>query len=245
MKRLLFIAGALLSANVAAAQTIGTSKIYLIINGGYQLTANDFVDGAVRRENAEDGRVDSSYNVKAGPSFDIGGGGLVWRRLGVGVGVSRFTVSAPATVTGSVPHPFFFNRLRSANGESGPLTREELGVHVQLRAIVPAGNRFQVAVFGGPSFFQVKQGVVTGFTYTDSYPYDTAAFGSAATGDSSASKIGFNGGGDVAFFFARQVGIGITAQFAGTTVALASNGDATREVKVGGMKIGGGLRLRF
>jgi hypothetical protein len=69
MKRLLFIAGALLSANVAAAQTIGTSKIYLIINGGYQLTANDFVDGAVRRENAEDGRVDSSYNVKAGPSL--------------------------------------------------------------------------------------------------------------------------------------------------------------------------------
>ena len=171
MKRAILVAGALLFPQMSAGQSVEPSKAFLVVNGAYQLTANDFSDSATKRENAEDGRIETAYTVEAGPAFSVGGGGIIWRRLGVGVGVTRFTVSAPATISGSVPHPFFFSRLRSVSGESSALTREELGVHVQARAIIPVGNRVEVALFGGPSFFQAKQEMVTDFSYTETYPY--------------------------------------------------------------------------
>jgi len=36
-----------------------------------------------------------------------------------------------------------------------------------------------------------------------------------------------------------------TAQFSGTTVALPAAGGESQDVKVGGVRAGGGLRLRF
>ncbi len=227
------------------AQTAPPSRGFLVVNGGYQVTANDFSDSAVRRENAEDGRIDTKYIVKGGPSFDVAAGGILWGRLGIGVGASRFSVSTPASLAGTVPHPFFFNRLRSVSGEAAGLKREELAINVQVRGVFPVGTKFQAMVFGGPSFFQVKQGVVNDFTYTDSYPYDAATFRAATTTDSSVSKIGFNAGGDLAFFFTRQFGLGATIQFAGTTVQIPAAGGAQQDIKVGGVKAGGGLRLRF
>lgn len=235
----------LAGAEVVFGQTTAASRGFVVINGGFQLTPNDFSDGGTKRENAEDGRIDADYTVKGGPSFDIAGGGRLWRQLAVGVGVSRFSVATPTTVTGSVPHPFFFNRLRAVSGGAAGLKREELGVHIQARWVLPVSTRLQVMVFGGPSFFQVKQGVVTDFTYTDSYPYDEAAFRAVTTTDASVSKVGFNGGADVGYFFTRQVGVGASLQFAGTSVDLPGAGGSTREVKVGGAKAGGGLRFRF
>lgn len=245
MRPIFFLACGLCLAQSAAAQSAAAPRAYVVVNGAYQLTANDFADDATKRENAEDGRLDASYIVKGGPAIDVAGGTTVWRNLGVGVGVTRFSVAIPTTVTGTVPHPFFFNRLRPVSGEATGLTREEFAIHVQARGVFPVSSRIQVTVFGGPSFFRVKQGVVTDFTYRDSYPYDEATFGSAVTSTAKVSKIGFNGGGDIAFFFTRNVGVGATVQFAGTSVELPAAGGSTREVKVGGGKVGGGLRLRF
>jgi hypothetical protein len=243
------IALVILSSVSASAQTLTTQPApfhgFIVVNGGYQLTTNDFADGATRRQYAEDGHIDTNYTVKAGPAFDVAGGARVWKYLGVGVGVSRFSTSTPATLIGTVPHPFFFNQPRSISGSVGGLKREELAVHVQGRAIVDAGQRLAVMVFGGPSFFQVKQSVVTDLTVAESYPYDAATFQSAVTTQSKASKIGVNAGGDVAFFFTRQVGVGVTAQFAGTNVSIVGVGGAKHDVKVGGGTVGGGLRLRF
>jgi len=233
------------AASPAFAQTSPVPRGFLVVNGGYQLTANDFSDGATKRENGEDGRFDTTYTVKGGPSFDVAGGATVWRSLGVGVGVSRFSVSTPTDMTASVPHPFFFNRPRSIGGEVPGLKREELAVNVQVAGMFPIGARMQAMLFGGPSFFQVKQGVVTDFTYSESYPYDVATFSSAATNSASVSKTGFNAGADVAFFFTRQLGVGGTVQFAGTSVDLPAGGGQTQSVKVGGGRAGGGLRLRF
>ena len=246
MKQLmLFTVCVLLCAQSAIAQGNPDSRGVVVINGGYQLTTNNFADGAVRRDNAEDGRIDTEYVVKGGPSFDVAVGARLWRRLGIGVEVSRFSVSTPASVRASLPHPFFFDQHRSVSGDASGLTREELAVHAQVRGVFPVGTRLQVMVFGGPSFFQVKQGIVTDLTYTNDYPYDEALFAAATTTDAKALKMGFNAGGDLAFFFTRNIGVGATVQFSGTTVALPSAGGASREVKVGGVKTGGGLRVRF
>lgn len=217
---------------------------FIVVNGGYQMSRNDFEKASTFRANAEDGSFTTDYEVRGGPTFDVAGGARLWRRLAVGVGVTRFSRSTRSTLNGSVPHPFSFNRLRPVTGDVAGLKREELIVDVQARAIAPIGSRLQVVAFGGPSFVQVKQGVVTAFTWADSYPFDEASFGSATIVRAKGSKLGFNAGVDVAYFITRQLGVGGTIQFSGTTVDI-KTADGSQEVKAGGARAGGGLRLRF
>lgn len=245
--RVALLAAAVVSLSQAALAQAPrpATRGFLVVNGGYQLATNDFADGAVKRENAEDGRLDTTYTVKSGPSFDISAGAAVWGPLGVGVGVSRFSVATPSTLTAGVPHPFFFNRPRLVSAEVTDLKREEQAVHLQVRAIVPAGQRFQLMLFGGPSFFTVTQTMVTDYTYTESYPYDAVSFRAATTTRAKVSAKSFNAGADAAFFFTRQVGVGGTVQFSGATLEMPGALDGTTEVEVGGGQVGAGLRLRF
>jgi opacity protein-like surface antigen len=226
----------------ASTSTIG---VYITANGGFQPTKNDFDDGATLRVNAENGRFDIDYTVKSGPAFDIGGGITLWRRLGLGVAWSQFSNDTPATLTASIPHPFFFSTPRTLTASLDGLRRKEQAVHVEVRGIAPVGKRLQVSVFGGPSFFDVTQDVVDAFTYDETYPFDTVSFRSATTRSEKVSKVGFNVGGDVSVFVTRILGVGASARFATTTVSMTgANGNAV-DVKAGGLQVGGGLRLRF
>lgn len=250
MTRLLHTTPIVLAAALSAAppafaqQRPSGNRGFIVVNGGYQISSNDFADTSTFPSNAEDGRFTTDYQVKGGPAFDVAGGARVWRQLAVGVGVTRFSRSTPSTLNGAVPHPFSFDRLRPVAGDVTGLKREELAVHVQARAIAPTGSRLVVMVFGGPSFFQVKQGMVARFTWAESYPFDEASFASATSADAKGSKVGFNAGVDLAYFFSRQVGVGGTVQFSGTTVEVGTAG-GPREVKAGGTRAGAGLRLRF
>jgi len=217
---------------------------FIIVNGGYQVGSHDFEQVSTLRANVEDGTFTTDYDVKSGPSFDVTGGATVWRRLAIGVGVTRFSRSTPSTLSGSVPHPFFFNRPRPVSGDIAGLEREELAIHVEAIATAPIGRRLQVMAFGGPSFFRVKQDMVTTFTWAETYPFDDASFGSATVVDADGSKLGFNVGGDVAFFFSRQVGVGGSIRYSAATVEIDVAG-GTHDVKAGGLQAGGGLRLRF
>jgi hypothetical protein len=214
---------------------------FILVNGGYQITGNDFEKVSSLRANVEDGSFTTDYDVKGGPAFDVGGGVALSRRFAVGVGLTRFSRSTSSALSGSVPHPFFFNRPRTVTGDVVGLNRDELAVHVQAQAIVPVGSRLQLVAFGGPSFFRVDQELVTNFTWVDSYPFDDATFGAATTISANGSSVGFNAGVDVAYFFTQRVGIGGMLQFSRATVEL----DDSQQVKAGGTKAGGGLRLRF
>jgi hypothetical protein len=232
---------------------------FVNINGGYQVSSNDFGDTSTFRLNAEDGRLDTDYTVQSGPTIDVAGGATVWRQtpppgsgagaagwqIAAGVGVTRFSRSTPLAIDASVPHPFFFNRQRSVAGEIGGLERSELAVHVQGRAVVPMRGPVQVMIFGGPSFFRVDQDLVSEVSYAEEYPYDTAGLGQTVSTRASESTIGYNVGADVAYFFSRQLGVGGTIQAAGATVRLPAPGGGTVDAKAGGLQAGGGLRVRF
>jgi hypothetical protein len=220
-----------------------TERIFVSLNGMFQAGSNDFRDTSTLRVNIEDGSLTTNYSVGSGPAFDVSGGFLFWRNVGVGVGVTRFSTSTVTTVDASVPHPFFFNQGRAVTGDVHG-SREELAIHVQVRAVFPVNRRFSVSVFGGPSFFQVEQGIVDDINYTEAYPFDTATFSSAATSTQSESGVGLNVGGDVAYFFGQQVGVGVGVQYSSATVQMTLP-SGTSDVKAGGTQIGGGLRLRF
>jgi opacity protein-like surface antigen len=234
-----------LIATPALAQTGESFRGFVSVNGGYQASSTDFRDSIAVTEFVEQGSVDSSYTVKGGPQLDIAGGARVWRSLGIGVGVTRFSKSGAASVAGKIPHPFFFNQARSVEGEAAGLKREELAVHIQAMAIVPGGERLSLAVFAGPSFFNIKQGIVQRLQYSQQYPYDTATFSGVDTDTPSESAIGFNAGADVGYFFARNVGIGGVIRFSRASADFTSIDGETLGVDAGGVQAGAGLRLRF
>jgi hypothetical protein len=220
-------------------------RMFVGFGGSYQATSSEFQDGGTFAANAEHARFDTDYAVSRGPGFDFTAGAFVTSRMAVAVSASRFVQSTPATLSGSVPHPFFFERGRSVAAELGQLQREELGVHLQARGIVAAGRRAEVGVFGGPSIFRVRQDMVTGFGYGETYPYDDVTFRSAETTEGSATRPGFNVGTDVTMFLTRQLGLGATVQFARGSVNLPSGSGDEQRVTVGGLRAGGGLRVRF
>ena len=244
-----FLAGLILAfvstGTGAFAQTDQPFRGFVSVNGGYQASSTDFRDSIAVTEFAEQGTIDSAYAVDKGPQLDISGGARVWRMLGVGAAVTRFTKSGAASVTGRIPHPFFFNQLRSVEGEASGLKHEELAIHLQAMAFVPVGERFSVALFAGPSFFNVKQGLVQRIQFAQQYPYDTATFSGADTQTPSESAIGFNAGADVGYFFARNVGVGGVIRFSRASVDFASGGGEALTVDAGGAQMGAGLRLRF
>ena len=221
-------------------------RIYVSVNGAFQTGGDNFGETVTFRENAEDGRFTTDYEVKSGPALNVSVGAGLWRNIGVGVGVTRYSKNTPTTFSASVPHPFFFNRPRDVEGEVAGITREELAVHVQARATFVPTRRVQAVVFGGPSFFTVKQGIVNDFEISEMYPYDTATFNRGISTNVDESKIGFNVGADVGYFFTRQVGVGGSVQWAAATIdAPASGGTGSFDIKAGGLQVGAGLRLRF
>jgi hypothetical protein len=124
------------------------------------------------------------------------------------------------------------------------LDRRETAVHIQLRAAAPVRRNLEVAVFGGPSFFSVNQMVVGSVDYAEQYPYDTATFTSAPTKDADTSGIGYNVGGDVTYFFSRQVGVSGGAQFSRASLSIpGANGDV--DTTAGGLQTIVGLHVKF
>jgi|SRR5262245_23779476 len=235
-----------LSASPTAAQSISPdSRWFVAVDGAYRVATNTLDQNAVRRDNVEDGRIVATYDGGKAATFGISGGARVWRQLGIGAGFTRTAFSTPAAIDASIPHPFFFNRPRTAAGDVSGLEREELGVHIHARAMFDVNERTRLALFGGPSFFQVRQGLVTDIRYSETYPYDAVQFSGATTRDGRASAVGFNVGGDFAFFFSRSAGVGATVQFTNGSADMPGLLGTPVRVKAGGPEVGAGLRLRF
>jgi hypothetical protein len=97
----------------------------------------------------------------------------------------------------------------------------------------------------GPSFFSVKQGVVTRITYDESYPFDEATFRSGTLTSVTKRKAGFNAGVDVAIRLTGAVGIGGMVRHAGVELDLPIQGDRTVRIAAGGFQAAGGVRLMF
>jgi hypothetical protein len=209
---------------------------YLRLSGWFQLAAGSFSTTARPIDFAESSTVDTTYRTRSIPGFEVDAGGRVWRSLAIGVGVSRFSKDTAGSVSAQVPHPFFFNRPRAVSGDASGLTREETALHLQASWMVPLRNRLQLALAGGPSWFDVGQDLVT-----QVYPYDTATFAGATAVHRSHSGIGFNAAADLAYSVRPHVGVGIGVTFSHARVQL----DDATTVEAGGAYVTAGLRFRF
>jgi hypothetical protein len=253
-------AGATLAgaAPAHAQAPAGDARVFVTVNGGLQTLTSSFSEdisfpetGGVYRDvlsgaaAQEQARFESDYRYRTGPLFDVSGGVRIAPYFALGAGISWFNTEKTASVSAQLPHPLYFNRNRSISGVSSPLTRSEMAVHLQALVVVPATNSLTVMGFAGPTFFNVKQQLVTDVNFTHAYPFDTATFSSAVASRESGSTIGFNVGADVTWYFTDHVGIGWFTRYSRATLELPSAGNGTLEIKPGGLHTAGGLRLRF
>jgi opacity protein-like surface antigen len=149
-----------------------------------------------------------------------------------------------ASITAVTPHPILFNAPRSVEGSLDNVTHKEQNVHVDLMYALPV-QAFDVKVMGGPTFFNVKQNLVSGVALTETYPFDTAAFGSATTKQLSKGAVGFNAGVDVSRAVSSKVGIGALVRYSRADVKFDDPDVGQQTVKAGGFEFGGGVRVRF
>jgi hypothetical protein len=233
------IAGARGSTPPRAAPVSSAERVIVSVNASYLAASRTFDDTRTFDLYAEQGSFTTDYEVEARVGVDAGAFVRVWRNLAVGGAFTTHKDDSELAVEASIPHPLLFNHPRHVEG-TAPGTREETAIHLQVAYVVPLSGKFQVVVFGGPSFFTVKQSVVTGITYDEDYPYDEATFSGADVEVEEEKKTGFNVGADVGYYFTPNVGVGGIIRFSQTKVTFSLG-----EVDAGGPMIGGGLRLRF
>jgi len=233
---------ALLGAMPAAAQPL--PRFTISVNGGYQPSTTSFDDRFTFDLNRETAAVDTDYSVDAGPLFDAGVGFRIWKGLGAGIAISRFSVDSAGQAEATLPHPLFFQRNRQISGETTGITREETGIHIQAQYQLPPFGNVYVTLAGGPSVLDIQQSIVTDVNFTEEFPYDTATYVGVDSQRVSGTATGFNAGADVRWMFTRNVGVGGLVRYTRATVDLTRN-NRTVTVDAGGMQVGGGVRLAF
>lgn len=231
--------GASGAASTRRAPAVAAPRAVISINGGYQSASDTFTEEKTFSLYQETARFTSHYEVQSAPTIDAGGAVRLWKNLGVGVAFTSFKDDRDITIDGTLPHPFFFNKPRAISGTT-PGTREETAVHLDAVYFAPVSRKFEVLLFGGASFFSAKQTVVTAINYAEAFPYDTVSFTSATVSQEKESKVGFNVGADVGFYFSKYIGVGGIVRFSRASVPF-SLGDRD----VGGAEVGGGVRIRI
>ena len=182
----------------------------MLVDGGYRVGGEDLTrtSTAFAADYAEAGSIATNYGSASSGQFGATVVPFLLGPLGVGVGVDYTSHSGSATVDAEIPHPFFFNQDRSASFATSPLSGHQLAINIPIMWTLPSYGALKILLFGGPTFFFVKQDVVTDLDFTDTYPFDTVTISDAITEERSGSAVGFHVGGDVSYFFTPTLGIG-------------------------------------
>lgn len=195
----------------------------------------------------ETATVTSTSDFTSGSLFDVGLGVRVWRNLTVGAAYHQEQNDVESTLTGSIPSPVFFNRPRTLS-ETVALNRKEQATHLQIGWVVPIGAKFDLMLFGGPSFFRLTQDAVSDYRLSEAGGAFTSVGATASITTRKKSQTGYNAGVDATYIVwqndSLRLGAGGFVRFtqADTEVEMLSSSQPT---KVGGVQFGFGARLRF
>ena len=190
----------------------------------------------------------STVAINNAPMVNLEGGGRLWRNLfGSAAFTWRLKSSSGSDVTASIPHPLYGGEPRTATTNVSPLEHYQSAIHISLAWEMKVAEKATVRFFGGPSFFGVKQDVVSAITVQEAgAPYTSVTIsGATLTRLSDFGAVGYNVGLDGTYMFSRRVGAGVLVRLAGGTVDLTGPGDMKFSVDAGGFDVGLGIRVRF
>lgn len=243
----LVMAGLLAGAGEAAAQA-DESRFFLAVSGAFEPGSQTFTDDGTFPLYDETGRLSVSSEVASGAVLDFGVGARVTGNWVVSANFHRTSSNDESTVTGSAPHPIFFDRPRSFSTTVEDLKRSEQALHVSLGYRVPLGEKFDVHVYAGPSQFRFSQEVVGRAIITEAGGAFTSVNVVYEQDRRKKNAWGGHIGADLSYAI-YQMGttdfrLGGYLRYAGASseFPVITN---TVSTKLGGVQIGAGLRVRF
>jgi hypothetical protein len=213
-----------------------TEKFFANVNIGGELGTRTITTTTSKIVYDETATLVSTQPITRGPVIDFGGGYRVWNDVFAGIVVSWFGNSETASTSTSVPDPFFFNRPKSVAGTTTALKRREVAISPQAIWAMPLTDKLDVAFAGGIAIIRVSQDLVGSFSVASGTQNVTTT-----TSTEKGTAVGPYVAADFIYNLNPRYGIGGYARFAGGKVTLPSVVDAN----VGGMQVGGGIRLRF
>jgi hypothetical protein len=230
------------SSSVAAQTQEPTTQFYVDINAGAQTQSRSIATSTSFPLYNETAIINTAQGVDSGGLFDfsvgyrlpvsIGGNSMPF---GVGIGVSIFGDEGESSVAASIPSPVAFNRPANVTASASDLEHREVATHLTLSYFHTVTDKIEVSVSVGPSFFNVSQDFTTA-----TVPSGTQSL-SLGTVRERESAVGANIGFNINYLVRPNYGAGVFFRYAGATADF----DTFDGLKVGGVHLGGGLRLRF
>jgi hypothetical protein len=224
------------------AQGTPENRVAVSVTAGIQATSATFSQTVTFEQYSEPGSLTSNYTVGRRPVIDGGVTVRVWHMLAVGVSVSSLNDSGSAQVNAKVPHPFVFQRLRDVNG-TAPADHKELATNVYAAYWLRLNPRLELIVSGGPSFFRVDQDFVSDVAFSEADPFDTATYQGATVVRRRKRVAGGNVGAEAAWRLTAHLGLAAAARYSRATADFP--GTSAEGVVVGGLHVGGGIRVVF
>ena len=229
-----------------------TDRAYININGAFQGTTDTtFTEALTDTLYGEEAKYELKNDLSVGGStFDVGFGARVWSNLAAGLSISSVATSSSLSATGTVPHPLFMNRSRDVAYQHSAFSESNLAYHVQFSWFVPFSEKFDVAIFAGPSFFTIdhRRGAGPVSIENSGTLLNTATMTALPTQTSSGNATGVNAGIDATYhlmdFLNMRVGAGVMLRWSSGSVDLATS-SGTQSVDAGGVQLAVGARLRY
>ena len=232
-------------------QVFAEGRFRAHVNGAYQSSSRQSEIVTTFRAYGEEARIETREEFEGGGHVDVGAALRLWRGLELGGGYTQVASAGTAVVTATVPHPLDTGNDRTAREPPIGLPQRQRAAHLHLAWRLPLRDRLDAQFSAGPTYFQLRQGVVAGPTARETSGPPFAEVGlQVPTGEHARNGLGYNAGVDVTFMVSPaaripQVGVGIFARMTGGSVSLPIDADRSRRVSVGGLQAGAGLRLLF
>jgi hypothetical protein len=224
------------------AQSTPDSHVAVTVSAGTRPTASDFSQFVTFEAYSEQGSLTTSYAVKQQPLLNAGITVRIWRDFGAGVDGTYLHNSFPAQITALVPHPLIANQPRTVSGNA-TVSNRQLAMHLEAVYWIRRSDRLEVLATGGPSLVRTDQDFVTDVSYTQTFPYNSATFAGATIGRQRKSAVGANVGAQVGWRLTGPLGVVALARYSHVTYHFPTLGASS--VPLGGLDVGGGVRLLF
>lgn len=231
---------------VVSAQAAGKAgRGYLGASIGAVVTASTASAPVPVAVYGESVRLDTRASWPAAATVELDGGVRLWRDFGLAVTVARSRRDGTSTVSGSIPHPYFFNQPRTLQADGLSLARTETAAHIGLLWRHRVSRRLTVAAVVGPSVVAVAQDVISGITWSETYPYTGVELSGTTSARRTSSATGGHAAGDLVIIVARQLGVTGGVRYSHAEVALEAAPGQRVEVDLGGVVVRGGVRWLF
>lgn len=250
-KFVLFIASAALVSLVLPARANAQpqpfdGKLLINVNVGIQVGDNDLSRQSNFDLYDEQATVDINQTINNGGFFELGGAYRLQGNYGVGLSWGILSNSGEGTISGSLPHPQFFDQPRSFSQDASNLKHTEHSIHFHAIYFMPFTDKVDFAFSGGPSIFRTTQGLIRNISFSEVPPsFTSVSIDSVDVVELSDSGWGFNLGADMTYAVTPSIGVGALIRYTRGTVEFNLSESQTADVRAGGFQIAGGLRLKF